>query len=146
VATARHNFFGGGVILSEWPPLICPFEVKIALIPNFTVYLFRGTLTSTLAPGKVAPMKTSKDIIKQVQVKVLESVRGTVFLDLNDHFQEQLLHDEDDHGNQLIKKFSNLFLRTVLHHHGHLYTERYVKDNCASKRHQLTKNILWMGD
>lgn len=82
----------------------------------------------------------------EIQTEVLASVRDTVFTDLVDHFGEQDLSQEDDHGNQLVKLLSGLFLQTMLHHHGRLFTERYVKENEASRRHTLTKNILWMGE
>merc|ERR1712002_192614 len=52
-------------------------------------------------------------------------------MDLSEHFSEQDLSQEDDHGNQLVKMLSGLFLKTVLHHHGCLFTERYVKNNQA---------------
>ena len=96
-------------------------------------------------PVSTGPMKTSHDVIRKVQLEVLDAVRNSVFLHLSDHFHEQNLVDEDDHGNQLIKMISKLFLRTVLHHHGRLHTERYVNKNKVSKRHQLTKTISFLG-
>ena len=91
-------------------------------------------------------MKTTTNVIKSVQMDVLASVRGCVFdSTLNEHFLEHNLMEEDDHGTQLIKQISALFIRTVLHHHGRLYTQRFVLDNKASKRHQLTKTILFLG-
>jgi hypothetical protein len=93
----------------------------------------------------VRPMKTSNVMMEKIQIEVLTAVRESVFPDLADHFQEQDLVDEDDHCNQLIKNISKLFLRTVLHHHGRLYTERYVNENKTSKRHKLTKTILFLG-
>ena len=66
---------------------------------------------------------------------------SSVFPDLANHFAEQSLVDEADHGNQLIKRISKLFMFTVLHHHGQLYTERFINKNKASKRHQLTKTV-----
>ena len=99
-------------------------------------------VATTVSTG---PMKTSHDVIRKVQLEVLDAVRNSVFLDLSDHFHEQNLVDEDDHGNQLIKMISKLFLRTVLHHHGRLHTERYVNKNKVSKRHQLTKTISFLG-
>ena len=120
-----------------------PQNYNIALIGQSNGYFFtlhRRTLSST------GPMKTSNAVIKQIQTEVLTTVRHSVFTDLNDHFAEQDLSQEDDHGNQLVKLFSGLFLTTLLHHHGRLFTERYVKNNEASKRHTLTKNILWMGE
>lgn len=91
------------------------------------------------------PMRTSNNFIKEVQIEVMQSVRGSVFEDLIEHFSEQVIADEDDHGQQLVKMISGVFLRTLLHHHGRLFTERYVKENKSSKRHLLTKQILFLG-
>ena len=71
--------------------------------------------------------------------------RSSVFPDLANHFAEQSLVAEADHGNQLIKRISKLFMFTVLHHHGQLYTEKFINKNKASKRHQLTKTVLFWG-
>ena len=106
----------------------------------FRDFLPRRTLST------VGPMKTSNELIKQIQTEVVSSVRETVFMDLSEHFSEQDLSQEDDHGNQLVKMLSGLFLKTVLHHHGRLFTERYIKNNQASKRHLLTKEMLWNGE
>ena len=92
-------------------------------------------------------MKTSKAMIQKIQLDILKDVRDSVYLDLNEneHFQDQDLANEDYHGNQLIKMISSIYLRTLLHHHGRLFTERYVNKNKASKRHHLTKTILFLG-
>ena len=58
-------------------------------------------------------MKTSSNLIKQIQTEVLTTVRHGIFTDLNDHFAEQDLSQEDDHGNQLVKLFSGQFLTTI---------------------------------
>ena len=90
-------------------------------------------------------MKTSSALLKSVQLELMATVRSSVFTDLNEHFLDHDLMEEDDHGTQLVKKISALFVRTVLHHHGRLYTQRYVNENKPSRRHQLTKTILFLG-
>ncbi len=109
---------------------------------------YRRALTTSNpedAQSRPRPLGTSPALIKSVQHDLLVRVRGSVFDDLSEHFLDQDLTEEDDHGTQLVKKISGLFIKTVLHHHGRLYTERFVNKNKSSKRHQLTKTILFLG-
>ncbi|XP_041467085.1 uncharacterized protein LOC121417437 [Lytechinus variegatus] len=91
------------------------------------------------------PMKVSKDVLHGIQQNVIESVRHKVFRDLEQHFYDQYLEDEDDHCVQLIKHISSLYIKTITHHHGRLFTRRYVNNNQPSRRHKLTKTIVFLG-
>ena len=102
-------------------------------------------LSCRRALSTTGPMKTSHHMMTSVQLELLKNLHGSVFNDLSDHFLDHDVTGEDDHCTQLIKKISSLYMRTILHHHGRLYTERFVKNNEASKRHQLNKTILFLG-
>lgn len=115
--------------------LECPNLIIVCFL-----FHFRRTITS-----HNSPLKTSNELTKSVQLEVFNTVGNAVFSDLREHFQEQDISNEDDHGHQLIDMISQIFLRTLLYHHGRLYTERFVMENKSSKRHQLTKTILFLG-
>ena len=104
---------------------------------------YRRALTKNLK-GRPNPLGTSPALIKSVQQDLLLAIRSSVFGDLSEYFFEQDLTVEDDHGTQLVRTISGLFIKTVLFHHGRLHTERYVNKNLPSKRHQLTKTILFL--
>ncbi len=91
------------------------------------------------------PVKgVSAEFLKRTQHEVVSMVRPKVFMDMEDHFTDIELASSDDHGTQIIKAMVDVFTRTMMYHHGRLYTQRYILDNQTSKRHKLTKTILFL--
>ncbi len=52
----------------------------------------------------------------------------------------------DDHITVMIKHIARLYLQLFLYQFGKVCTERVVKENKASKRHALTKQILFYNE
>ncbi|XP_072177518.1 uncharacterized protein [Diadema setosum] len=99
----------------------------------------------TIASSTSHPLKTMANVQADVQNMVIEELRNKVFKELEQHFLDQHLVDEDDHCVQLIKHISSLFIRTLMYHHGKLFTQRFVHQNKPSRRHELTKTYLFLG-
>ncbi|ESO90877.1 hypothetical protein LOTGIDRAFT_163766 [Lottia gigantea] len=71
----------------------------------------------------VNPLHTDKNFIEKICSKVIIELRGSIFKELTEHFLDCDFM-ENDHFAQLIKKITSLFDKTVLHHHGRIYSDR----------------------
>ena len=87
--------------------------------------------------------------IPVVQRDVLQEVKPTVFMLLDQHSQETHVLDEnlhDDHITTIMKKITLLYAKIFLHQFSKVYTERIVRQGAPSKREKLNKLILFGND
>ena len=69
-----------------------------------------------------------------------------LFLSLQEHSQQCHVLDEhirDDHITTLIKLIVKHYLVVFYHQFDRIYTERIIKRSISSRRHKLTKEILF---
>ena len=91
----------------------------------------------------------SNDKKEKICLDVLKETKLQTFQDLLHHSQQCHILDDnlrDDHITVMIKHIAKLYLQLFLYQFGKVYTERVVKENKASKRHALTKQILFYNE
>lgn len=69
-----------------------------------------------------------------------------MFDELFEHSRQCHILDQDmqdDHISHLIKLIVKSYLRLFFYQFGKVYTERVIKENKASRRHEPTKQILF---
>ena len=88
----------------------------------------------------------SKETNIRITSEVLNETRNTTFTSLTDHSRENHILDDslrDDHITILIKLIVKFYLTLFYHQFGRIFTERIIKDSKVSRRHKLTKQILF---
>jgi hypothetical protein len=104
---------------------------------------------TTLSKDKKEQTTLSKDKKEKICSDVLKEMKLQTFQDILQHSQQGHVLDDnlrDDHITILIKYIVKLYLQLFLYQFGKVYTERIVKENKASKRHALTKQILFYNE
>ena len=77
---------------------------------------------------------------------VLQATKSCTFEKLFEHSRQCHILDQDmrdDHISVLIRHIVNCYLKLFFYQFGKVYTERVIKENKASRRHALTKQILF---
>lgn len=102
-------------------------------------------LRHLLISEKGGPFRSvNEKTIMRVALEVSAALGSKVFLGLKEHRSNCHLDSEDDHPSQILKEACNIFCRTILYHHGKLFTQRTIQDNSASVRHKLNKHVLFL--
>ncbi|GFR70886.1 THAP domain-containing protein 9 [Elysia marginata] len=102
-------------------------------------------LRHVLCTDEKGPLRSvNNKTITDIPVHVIETYDGDVFDIDHPNDTESHIENEDSHKVQLIKFVSSLFYRLVLHHHGKLYTERYIQNDACTMRHRLNKTVLFL--
>ena len=73
-------------------------------------------------------------------------MKNITFLAIQEHSKQFHVLDQhlrDDHITILIKLIVKNYLVIFYHQFGRIYTERIIKGNKSSRRHKLTKQILF---
>ena len=80
---------------------------------------------------------------------MLQETKPNTFAELFEHSRQCHILDEymrDDHITNLIRLIVKSYLDLFFYQFGKVYTERIIKENKASRRHQLTKQILFYNE
>ena len=126
--TKRRN--KGGLHLPH-PDILC--------IVKKTDQVLRNLLTSE----KGGPLRSvSKQTTLKTTITVIESLGDCVFK--MDHPYNTHIETEDMHHVQNIKFITHLFCKMLFHHHGKLYTERFIQKDVCTVRHKLNKTVLFL--
>ncbi len=90
-----------------------------------------------------------KNNIVKIVSDVLQNTKLSTFTEQVEHSQQCHILDEnmrDDHITSIIRLIVESYLKLFLHQFGRVYTERVIKENKASGRHELTKQILFYNE
>ena len=102
-------------------------------------------LRRLLVSDTAGPFRSvSESTVLKVQLEVTETLSSRVFMGLKEHRADCHFSSEDDHPTQIIKTACAIFCKTMLHHHGKLYTQRFIKQNNCSVRHKMNKTVLFL--
>ena len=105
------------------------------------------TLTDRLARQELCRWTSiDKKSITKITYNVVKETKASTFHDLYEHSMQCHVLDEnmiDDHITSLIKLITKKYLHLFMYQFSKVYTERIIKENKASLRHQLTKQILF---
>ena len=119
------------------------------LVPSLSVVKVVMT-TDTIARQVLSSWSPlNKEKKEKIYTDVLKETKLQTFQDLFQHSQQCHVLDgnlRDDHITILIMHIAKLYLQLFLYQFGKVYTERIVKENKASKRHVLTKQILFYNE
>ena len=111
----------------------------IILIVKKTDQVLRNLLTSE----KGGPLRSvNKQTTLRTTIAVIESLGDCVFK--MDHPNNTHIESEDMHHVQNIKFITHLFCKMLFHHHGKLYTERFIQKDVCTVRHKLNKTVLFL--
>ena len=86
---------------------------------------------------------------KQIIHNVLVATQEDTFASLYEHSKECHVLDinmRDENVTRIKKLIAESYLRLFLHQFGKVYTERVIKKNKTSRRHQLTKQVLFLNE
>jgi hypothetical protein len=90
-----------------------------------------------------------KNNIVKIVSDVLQNTKLSTFSELVEHSQQCHILDanmRDDHITSIIRLIVESYLKLFLHQFGCVYTEHVIKENKASRRHELTKQILFYNE
>ena len=107
----------------------------------------KGSYTDTIARQVLSSCSSLNK--EKIYTDVLKETKLQTFQDLFQHSQQYHVLDgnlRDDHIAILIMHIAKLYLQLFLYQFGKVYTERIVKENKVSKRHVLTKQILFYNE
>ena len=102
-------------------------------------------LRRILSCGK-GPMKSvDRHLEGKVYQDVLQNVGREVFKEIWCHsIGCHPIESEDSHASQIIRGAVTIFCKMILHHHEKVINERFVNHDQGSKRHKLTKTVLFL--
>ena len=116
------------------------------LVPSWSVYKVVECVDKVARTGLCKWQCTSKEVNANITTTVLHEMKNVTFLSIQEHSQQCHVLDEhlrDDHITTLIKLIVKNYLVIFYHQFGRIYTERIIKGNKSSRRHKLTKQILF---
>ena len=119
------------------------------LVPSWSVYKVVQSVDRIARRELCNWQGISSDMNKQIESKVLQDTKMSTFTSISEHSKATHILDEhmrDDHITILIKLITQKYLKIFCFQFGRVYTERIIKKNKASKRHKLTKQILFYND
>lgn len=91
----------------------------------------------------------SKETNSRITLEILQETRATVFTELSDHSKQCHILDNmlrDDHITTLVKAITKAYLTLFYYQFSKVFTERVIKSNQPSRRHRLTKQILFYNE
>ena len=96
--------------------------------------------------GPQGPVKAVTPSITAIVTRhVLECVSTRVFPQIWKHSMEnQHIATEDNHVHQVIKEACRLYCRMIFHHHERLIQDRYINSDIGTRRHKLTKAVIFL--
>ena len=116
------------------------------LVPSWSVYKVIECVDKVARTEFCIWQCTSKEINAKITTAVLHEMRNITFLSLQEHSQQCHVLDEhirDDHITTLIKLNGKHYLVIFYHQFGRIYTEHIITRSKSSRRHKLTKHILF---
>ena len=116
-------------------------SLSVVKVVTTTDKIARQVLSSWSSLNKEKKEKIYTDVLKETKLQT--------FQDFFQHSQQCHVLDgnlSDDHITILIMHIAKLYLQLFLYQFGKVYTQRIVKENKASKRHVLTKQILFYNE
>jgi hypothetical protein len=86
---------------------------------------------------------------KQIIHNVLMATQEDTFASLYEHSKQCHVLDinmRDENVTRIKKLIAESYLKLFFHQFGKVYTERVIKKNKTSRRHQLTKQVLFLNE
>ena len=102
-------------------------------------------LRRILSSGKGPVKSVDRHLEGKVYQDVLEKVGREVLKEISCHsIGCHPIESEDSHASQIIRGAVTIFCKMILHHHEKVINERFVNHDQGSKRHKLTKTVLFL--
>jgi len=101
----------------------------------------RSILTDRLGPVK----SVDHHLKTKVYQHVLKAVGTQVFQEVWHHGIDcHVIASEGSHVSQIIRGAVNIFCNMMIHHHEGLLNDRFVNKDQGTKRHKLTKTVIFL--
>ena len=119
------------------------------IVPSFSVYKVVDSVDKKARRALCKWAYLSKETNAKILSEVLSETRNSTFQSLSQHSKESHILDgelRDDHISKIIKLIVKNYLILFYHQFGKVFTERILRRNKSSKRHKLTKQILFQNE
>ena len=119
------------------------------LVPSTSTYKVVKVTDSVVRAELCIWQNLCNETNVKITAKVLQKTRNGTFESINQHSKETHMLDgqfRDCHKTTLIKLIVKNYLILFYHQFSKIFTERIIKKDKTSKRHRLTKQILFYHD
>ena len=102
-------------------------------------------LCMILSSGKGPVKSVDRHLERKLYQDVLQKVGREVHKEISCHsIGCHPIESEDSHASQIIRGDVTIFCKMILDHHEKVINERFVNHGQVSKRHTLTKTVLFL--